>query len=105
MAHVTRVIPFRITVCGIEELAGHCETGASYVLSILDPDHPVPEAFGRFGFCRNGGSCAHMVTCPPRGHPKLWEMGAKTGRGHHSCDREIDVLCGRRSGTATAIVI
>ena len=41
--------PFRITVCGIEELAGHCETGASHVLSILDPDYPVPEAFGQYG--------------------------------------------------------
>lgn len=41
--------PFGITVCGIEELAGHCSTGASHVLSILDPDHPVPEAFGTFG--------------------------------------------------------
>jgi predicted protein tyrosine phosphatase len=43
------VTPFGITICGIEELAGHCETGASHVLSILDPDHPVPQAFGRFG--------------------------------------------------------
>jgi len=43
------IAPFRITICGIEELLGHCETGASHVLSILDPDHPVPEAFGRFG--------------------------------------------------------
>ncbi len=41
--------PFGITVCGIEELAGHGATGASHVLSILDPDHPVPEAFGTFG--------------------------------------------------------
>lgn len=41
--------PFGIAVCGIEELAGHCSTGASHVLSILDPDHPVPEAFGAFG--------------------------------------------------------
>lgn len=41
--------PFGITVCGIEELAGHCSTNASHVLSILDPDHPVPEAFGTFG--------------------------------------------------------
>ena len=40
---------FGITVCGIEELAGHCSTGASHVLSILDPDYPVPEAFGTFG--------------------------------------------------------
>ncbi len=43
------IAPFRISVCGIEELAGHCETGASHVLSILDPDWPVPEAFGSFG--------------------------------------------------------
>jgi predicted protein tyrosine phosphatase len=41
--------PFRITVCGIEELAGHCEAGASHVLSILDPGWPVPEAFGAYG--------------------------------------------------------
>ncbi|WP_135467541.1 tyrosine phosphatase family protein [Crenalkalicoccus roseus] len=43
------IAPFRISVCGIEELAGHCETGVSHVLSILDPDWPVPEAFGAFG--------------------------------------------------------
>jgi predicted protein tyrosine phosphatase len=41
--------PFRITVCGLDELTGHCETGVSHVLSILDPDWPVPEVFGRFG--------------------------------------------------------
>jgi predicted protein tyrosine phosphatase len=41
--------PFRISVCGIEELGHHCESGASHVLSILDPDWPVPEAFGAFG--------------------------------------------------------
>ncbi|MBD0273069.1 MAG: protein-tyrosine-phosphatase, partial [Acetobacteraceae bacterium] len=43
------IAPFRISVCGIEELVGHCETGVSHVLSILDPDWPVPEAFGAFG--------------------------------------------------------
>ena len=43
------IIPFGITICGLEELADHCETGASHVLSILDPDHPVPQVFGRFG--------------------------------------------------------
>lgn len=41
--------PFGITICGIEELEGHCATGASHVLSILDPDYPVPEAFGQYG--------------------------------------------------------
>ena len=43
------IAPFGISVCGIEELAGHCETGVSHVLSILDPEWPVPEAFGSFG--------------------------------------------------------
>jgi predicted protein tyrosine phosphatase len=46
---VETIAPFNITVCGLDELTAHCETGASHVLSILDPDHPVPEAFGRFG--------------------------------------------------------
>lgn len=43
------IAPFQITVCGIEELEGHCETGVSHVLSILDPGWPVPPAFGAFG--------------------------------------------------------
>lgn len=42
-------LPFGITVCGIDELAGHRATGASHVLSILDPDAPIPEAFGTYG--------------------------------------------------------
>ena len=43
------IAPFGIGVCGIEELSGHCDTGVSHVLSILDPEWPVPEAFGSFG--------------------------------------------------------
>ena len=43
------IAPFRITICGIEELAGHCDTNVSHALSILDPEWPVPEAFGAFG--------------------------------------------------------
>lgn len=41
--------PFRITVCGLEELTAHCEVGVTHVLSILDPGLPPPPAFGRFG--------------------------------------------------------
>jgi predicted protein tyrosine phosphatase len=43
------IAPFRITVCGIEELEGHNAAGVSHVLSILDPEWPVPDAFGGFG--------------------------------------------------------
>lgn len=42
-------VPFRITICGIEELGEHCERGVSHVLSILDPAAPEPPAFGAFG--------------------------------------------------------
>ena len=41
-------VPFRITICGLDELAGHSEARVSHVLSILDPEWPAPEAFGAF---------------------------------------------------------
>ena len=43
------LVPFKSSICGLEELAGHCERGVSHVLSILDPDWPVPEVFGQYG--------------------------------------------------------
>lgn len=46
---MNQVAPFKITICGIEELVEHCEAGASHVLSILDPAWPVPDAFDSFG--------------------------------------------------------
>jgi predicted protein tyrosine phosphatase len=43
------IVPFRITVCGIDELGDHCEVGVSHVLSILDPSAPELPVFGSFG--------------------------------------------------------
>jgi len=43
-----RLPPFRVTICGIDELGLHCETGVTHVLSLLDPGWPEPEAFGIF---------------------------------------------------------
>jgi predicted protein tyrosine phosphatase len=42
-------VPFRATICGIDELGDHCELGVTHVLSILDPDAPEPPVFGSFG--------------------------------------------------------
>ena len=42
-------LPFRVTICGLDELAGHCEGGVSHVLSILDPEWPVPTVFETYG--------------------------------------------------------
>ena len=45
---MTITTPFRITICGIDELSGHGAVGVTHVLSILDPHWPIPEAFGSF---------------------------------------------------------
>lgn len=43
-----RLVPFQVTICGIDELGFHCEAGVTHVLSILDPGWPEPEAFEAF---------------------------------------------------------
>lgn len=43
-----RLVPFHVTVCGIDELGFHSEAGVTHVLSILDPGWPEPEALGAF---------------------------------------------------------
>ena len=43
------MVTFKITVCGIDELGGHCDVGVSHVLSILDPREPDLPVFGSFG--------------------------------------------------------
>jgi predicted protein tyrosine phosphatase len=40
--------PFRVTICGIPELAEHGAAGVTHVLSILDPETPDPVAFADF---------------------------------------------------------
>jgi len=46
---ISAIAPLRLTVCGIDELAGLSEARPTHVLSILDPDRAVPEAFGSYG--------------------------------------------------------
>ena len=48
-SHMTRFenrfVPFRLTICGIDELGDHRGSGVTHGLSILDPASPTPEAF------------------------------------------------------------
>jgi predicted protein tyrosine phosphatase len=37
-----------LTICGISELPDQSARSVTHVLSILDPDHPDPEAFGAY---------------------------------------------------------
>jgi len=43
-----RLLPFEVTICGIDELGLHCDGRVTHVLSILDPGWPEPDAFGDF---------------------------------------------------------
>jgi predicted protein tyrosine phosphatase len=43
-----RLVPFEMTICGIDELGLHCDGRVTHVLSILDPGSPEPRAFGDF---------------------------------------------------------
>lgn len=43
------LVPFQLTVCGIDELDDHCAVGVSHVLSIMDPGRLTPPAFGSYG--------------------------------------------------------
>jgi len=43
-----RLVPFQLTICGIDELGLHCEGRVTHVLSILDPGWPGPDAFNAF---------------------------------------------------------
>jgi len=43
------ITEFDIAICGLEELASHGERGVSHVVSILDPEWPLPDAFGTYG--------------------------------------------------------
>ena len=37
-----------LTICGLDELSDHRTRGVTHVLSILDPNHPVPSDFGSY---------------------------------------------------------
>jgi predicted protein tyrosine phosphatase len=43
------MMPFQLTICGIDEIAGHCAAAdVTHVLSILDPGWPEPEPLRSF---------------------------------------------------------
>jgi predicted protein tyrosine phosphatase len=49
MRENSRKSPFKITICGIDELVDYSNAKVTHVLSILDPATPEPDAFGSFG--------------------------------------------------------
>jgi predicted protein tyrosine phosphatase len=69
-------IPFRITICGLEELAGRGTVDATHVLSILDPGWPEPEALRAFDVHRRLRLHFHDVIDPVPDWiaPERWDI-------------------------------
>ena len=42
------LLPFRLTICGLDELAQHAGNDVSHVVSIIDPAQPDPEDFADY---------------------------------------------------------
>jgi predicted protein tyrosine phosphatase len=69
--------PLRLTICGLEELVGHCEApGITHVLSILDPGWPDPEPIRNFDLNRRLKLNFHDVIEPTPGWipPERWDV-------------------------------
>jgi predicted protein tyrosine phosphatase len=108
----TATAPFRLMVCGLDELARLDAGEFSHVLSILDPGWPEPEALRRFDVHRRLRLHFHDVIEPLPGlvAPECWDVDlllafgreiASTGGGR------LLVHChaGLSRSTAAAIVL
>src|SRR5262245_32911470 len=69
-------MPFQLTICGIDELEGHCAAGITHVLSILDPGWPEPDSLGGFEMHRRLRLRLHDVIESQPGWiaPERWDI-------------------------------
>jgi len=73
---VEQLVPFQVTICGIDELECHCAGGITHVLSILDPGWPEPEALSGFSINRRLRLRFHDVIESQPGWiaPERWDV-------------------------------
>jgi len=71
-----QLVPFQVTICGIDELEDHCAGGVTHVLSILDPGWPEPSSISRFDINRRLRLRFHDVIESQPGWiaPERWDV-------------------------------
>ncbi|MFL5334787.1 MAG: tyrosine phosphatase family protein [Geminicoccaceae bacterium] len=74
----------RLTICGIDELAGHSTGQVTHVLSILDPGYPEPDAFAAYDPHHRLTLRFHDIIGPWPGWqaPEREDVEALVGFGH-----------------------
>ena len=86
-------MPFRLTICGIDEIAGHCSPGAvpevTHVLSLLDPGWPEPEPIRNFDLDRRLRLHFHDIIEPTPGEiaPERWDVELLLTFGRNLAER------------------
>jgi predicted protein tyrosine phosphatase len=106
------LLPYRITICGLDELEAHAGIGFSHIVSILDPDRPDPEDFAAYAPHRRMVWRFHDVievspefTAPePADVAAILDLGARL---HAEEAQHLLVHChaGISRSTATAVIL
>jgi predicted protein tyrosine phosphatase len=110
------LVPFRITVCGLDELAHQAAAGVTHVLSILDPGWPEPEVLRNFDVHRRLRLHFHDVIEPLPGRiaPERWDVDLLLAFGRDIADAHggtagphllVHCHAGVSRSTAAAILI
>jgi predicted protein tyrosine phosphatase len=98
------LMPFRLTICGIDELACHCAGGVTHVLSILDPGTSEPEPLSSFEVHRRLRLRFHDVIESQSGWiaPERWdvELLLSFTRGLHPPSAETHLLIHCHAGVS-----
>lgn len=103
-------LPYRITICGLDELCRHGQAGVTHVLTILDPDWPDPQDFAGYGPHRRTVWRFHDIVTerPDQQAPQAGDVEAilTFGREVRGIDHLL-VHChmGISRSTATAVIL
>lgn len=109
-----RLLPMRLSICGVPELREFERAGVSDVLSILDPGQDEPEAFLRFGPHRRTTVRFHDVvlatdgqTLPARDDvARILDFGIELNAARDASHLLVHCIAGvSRSTAATAILM
>lgn len=108
-----RGLPFRVTICGLDELPGFCAAGVTHVLSLLAPENPEPVAFAGYAAHRRLELRFHDIIEPEPGRvaPQREDVERLLAFGRGVAERPLAHLLVHcqagvsRSTAATALIL
>jgi predicted protein tyrosine phosphatase len=104
------LVPYKITICGLDELCLHGQAGVTHVLTILDPQWPDPEDFADYRPHRRTVWRFHDIIGEQAGFaaPQAADVETILAFGHEVGDIDhLLVHChmGISRSTATAVIL